>query len=72
VNLMEGRYLKKSIAFVITLRDKAMEVLHLRGKHTVGPPLGPIYLYSWIINHNATMRMRLRTVLSSMLGSIMP
>jgi hypothetical protein len=72
VDLMEGLDLNRSIAPVITLRDKAMEVVHPRGKHTVGPPLGPIYLHSWIVNHNTTMRMRLRTILSSMPGSIMP
>jgi hypothetical protein len=72
VDLMEGLELNRSIAPVITLRDRAMEVVHPRGKHTVGPPLGPIYLHSWIISHGTTLRMRLRTILSSMPESIMP
>jgi hypothetical protein len=72
VDLMGGLDLNRSIALVITLRDRAMEVVHLMDKHTVGPPLGPIYLHSWIISYNATMRMRLRTTLSSMPKSILP
>ena len=72
VDLLEGLDLNMSTSPVITLRDRAMEEAHPRGKHTVGPPLGPIYLHSWIINHNTTLRMRLRTILSSMPGSIMP
>jgi hypothetical protein len=72
VDLMERLDLNRSIAPIITLRDKAMEVVHPRDKHIVGPPLVPIYLHPWIISHNTNMRMRLRTILSSMPGSTMP
>jgi hypothetical protein len=72
VDLMGELDISRSIALVITLRDRVMEVELLRGKHTVGPPLDPIYLHSWITSHNATMRMKLRTTLSSMPRSIMP
>jgi hypothetical protein len=72
VDLMEGLDLNRSTAPVITLRDRAMEEVHPGGKHIVEFTLGPICLHSWIISHNKNTRMRLRTILSSMLGSIMP
>ena len=72
VGFMGELDLSRSIALTITLRDRVMEVELLRGQHTVGPPLDPIYPHSWITSHSATMRMKLRTTLSSMSGSITP
>jgi hypothetical protein len=56
VDLMEGLDINRSTTPIITLRDRAMEEVHYRDRHTKRPPLGPIYLHSWILNHNTTMR----------------
>jgi hypothetical protein len=39
-----GLDLNRSIALVITLRDRAMEVVHLRGKHTTPSSYLPTFL----------------------------
>jgi hypothetical protein len=48
VGLMEGLDINRSTFPIITLRDRSMEEVHHKDIHTTGPPLGPIYLHSWI------------------------
>jgi hypothetical protein len=72
VDIREGLDINRNTTPIITLRDKYMEEAHPRDRHTSGPPLDPIYLYSWILSHNITMKMILRIILSSTAESIMP
>ena len=65
VGLMGKLDLIKRKKFTTTLRDKVMEGL-LRGQHTVELPLDPTYLHFWITNHNTTIMMKLRKLLSNM------
>ena len=70
VDLMEGIDINRSIFPIIILRDRPMEEVHHRDRHTAGPPIGPIYLRSWMNRHSQTTKTKLRTILISMSGNI--
>ena len=70
VGLMEGIDISRSIFPIITLRDKAMEEMHHRDRHTARPPIGPIYLHSWMNRRSQTTKTRLRTISISMSENI--
>jgi hypothetical protein len=48
VVLREGISINKNIFPIIIWRDRVMEEMHHRDKHTTGPSIGPISLRSWM------------------------
>jgi hypothetical protein len=70
VVLREGISINKNIFPIIIWRERVMEEVHHRDRHTRGPPIGPIFLRSWMNSHNQTTKTNLRTTLISMSGNI--
>jgi hypothetical protein len=48
VDLMAGIDISRSMFPIMIPRDKAMEEVHHRDRHTTGPVIGPIYLRFWM------------------------
>jgi hypothetical protein len=70
VVLREGISINKSIFPIIIRRDRVIEEVHHRDKHTVEPPIGPLFLRSWMNSHSQATKTNLRTTLISMSGNI--
>jgi hypothetical protein len=48
VDLMEGIGISRSTFPTITLKNRVMEEVHHRDRHTAGPPIGRTCLHSWM------------------------